>query len=235
MTGFRCASAAMLMLAVTAPAAAAERGFSVTDFDRVRLEGPYAVEIATGRGTTARASGDREAIERVSLQVQGRTLVIRPDRNSWGGYPGEKREGRVVIRLTTGELRSIALSGSGSMTIDRARGARVELIVQGSGRLDIARVETDRLDIGIMGSGAVRLGGTVKALNALVRGSAALDGAALTANDLSLATESAGDVTIGARTSAKVQSTGAGQTVITGKPACSVTAIGSGSVRCGPP
>lgn len=233
MTGYRFALAAGLILAASAPAMAAERGFSVTDFDRIRLEGPYVVEIATGKGTAARAIGEREAIERVSLQVQGRTLVIRPDRNAWGGYPGEKHAGAVVIRLTTGELRSIALSGSGSMTIDRARGPRIELIVQGSGRLDIAHVETDRLDIGAIGSGAIRLGGKVKALHALVRGSAMVDGAAITANDLILTTESAGDVTLGARTSAKVQSTGTGQTVITGKPACSVTAVGSGSVRCG--
>lgn len=233
MAGFRRNLAALAVLGAASPAAAAERGYTITDFDRIRLEGPYSVEVKTGRGTSARASGARDAIERVSLQVQGRTLTIRPDRHTWGGYPGETKAGPVIIRLTTGALRGLSLSGSGRMTIDRARGPRVELIVQGSGQLEVGRVETDRLDIGMAGSGALKLGGAVKLLNAVVRGSAALDGAALIANHLTLTTASAGDVTLGAQTSARVQATGSGTTTITGKPACAVTALGAGSVTCG--
>lgn len=233
MAGLRHLTAAAMVLAVAPAAHAAERGFTITDFDRIRIEGPYQVQITTGRGTTAQASGERAAIERVALQVQGRTLTIRPDRNAWGGYPGEAQGGPVTITITTGELRTVMLYGSGSVRIDRARGPRIEFIVQGSGRLEVGRVETDRLDIGMTGSGAAKLAGNVKLLNAVVRGSAALDGSALMANDLVLNTESASDVALGARTSAKVQSTGAGNTSITGSAACSVTAAGAGMVNCG--
>ncbi|WP_182911887.1 GIN domain-containing protein [Sphingomonas cavernae] len=221
-----------VLVAATPAAQAADRGFTITDFDRIRIDGPYAVQITTGRGTTAKASGAREAIERVSLQVQGRTLTIRPDRSVWGAN-GAAATSPVTISISTRELRTVMLYGSGSLQIDRASGPRLELIVQGSGRVEVGRVETDRLDLGMTGSGAAKLAGSVKALNAVVRGSASVDGTALTANDIILNTESASNVTLAAKTSAKVQSTGAGNTSITGKAACTVTATGAGLVQCG--
>ncbi|MCJ8158604.1 head GIN domain-containing protein [Sphingomonas sp. LaA6.9] len=224
--------AVAVMLGMTPAAHATERGFTVTDFDRIRIDGPYQIEITTGRSTTAKASGDRDAVERVSLQVQGRTLMIRPDRSIWGAN-GAASAGPVTIRLSMGELRTLMLYGSGSVRIDRARGPRLELMIQGSGRLEIGEVATDRLDIGMTGSGAAKLAGHVKLLNAVVRGSAALDGGALLANDLVLNTETASEVTLGARTSAKIQSTGAGNTSIIGRAACTVTATGAGGVSCG--
>lgn len=234
MAGLRYLVVATAMLGMAPAAQAAERGFTVTDFDRIRVEGPFAVEVTTGRGTAASASGAREALDRIVLNVQGRTLTIRANRGVWGGYPGEDRaSGPVLIRISTGELRSVMLAGSGSIRLDRARGPRLELIAQGSGRLEIARVETDRLDIGMVGSASARLAGNVRALKATVSGSSALDGAGLTANDLILNTQSAGDVTLGAKTSARVHASGAGSTTILGKPACTVTATGAGTVACG--
>lgn len=216
------------------PAHAAERVFTVTSYDRVRVEGPYQVEIVTGRGSSARATGTREALDRIDLEVQGQTLIIRTDRTGWtGGWPGEGKSGPVTIRLTAGELRAASLSGSGRLTIDRVRGPRIALAIEGSGQMTIGRVETDRLEAALLGSGGLGMAGAVKSLDATVRGSAGIDGAALVANDLVLTTESAGDVALGARLTAKVISTGSGRTVIGGKPACTVNAIGSGEVICG--
>jgi len=216
------------------PAHAAERVFTVTSYDRVRVEGPYQVDIVTGRGSAARATGAREALDRIDLEVQGQTLVIRTDRTGWtGGWPGEAKSGPVTIRLSAGELRAASLSGSGRLAIDRVRGPRITLAVEGSGQMTIGRVETDRLDVALLGSGGLAMAGAVKSLDARVRGSAGIDGAALVANDLVLATESAGDVALGAKLTAKVTATGSGRTVIGGKPACTVNAIGSGEVICG--
>ena len=54
MNRFRLAFALVLSMIVgVLPAAAAERRFAVTDFDRVVVEGPYQVRLATGRTTSA--------------------------------------------------------------------------------------------------------------------------------------------------------------------------------------
>src|SRR5690349_20556352 len=78
---------ALLAFAAAAPAAAAERHYSITDFDRVQVDGPYRVTLATGRSSAARAEGSTEALDHVSIDVQGGILRIRRNRSAWGGYP----------------------------------------------------------------------------------------------------------------------------------------------------
>jgi len=225
---------AALGLASAAPLAAAERVESVTSFDRLRIEGPYQVDVITGRGPSAKLSGTREALDRVTVSLQGRTLTIRANRTGWtGGWPGEDKAGPVVVRLTATELRAVSLSGSGSIKIDRLRGPLAQLIVEGSGRLSVDKAEVDRLDLAVVGSGVLMVAGTAKTANATIRGSASIEGAALVANDLRVIGESSGNVALAARNSANVNATGSGEVRIGGAPACTVTALGSGQVYCG--
>ena len=89
---------ARLALALTAascfaaPAAAAIRSYTVTSYDRVRVDGPYSVQLTTGRSPFAQATGSAQALEGLSLRVEGRTLVIRLNPSACGGYPGPTQE-----------------------------------------------------------------------------------------------------------------------------------------------
>ena len=69
--------------AIATPAAAADRNYSVTSFDRIRLDGPFKVRLTTNVAPFARATGSPEALDGVSLEVQGRTLIIHFNRSSW--------------------------------------------------------------------------------------------------------------------------------------------------------
>ena len=95
---------------MAAPAQAAERRYSVTDFDRVVVEGPYIVRLTTGRPSSAVAHGTREALDRVIVDVQGQTLRIRRNRSAWGGNPGAEA-GPVTVELATRTLLSARLVG----------------------------------------------------------------------------------------------------------------------------
>src|SRR3546814_982873 len=128
--------AAALVLAGQAHAAG--RSFSVTGFDKLRVEGPYTVDVRTGAGSSARASGDLRALDRLSVTVQGRTLIVRPDRSGWTGWPGERPGGEVPLSISTPALSSVALNGSGSVSIDRMAGSRIDLWVSGSGNASVA-------------------------------------------------------------------------------------------------
>ena len=44
-------------LTAALPAAAAERSYTLTSFDRIRVEGPFAVDLVTNRSPFARATG----------------------------------------------------------------------------------------------------------------------------------------------------------------------------------
>jgi hypothetical protein len=225
---------ALLALAAAAPAGAAERNYSVTDFDRVQVEGPYRVTLTTGLGSSARVEGSAEALDQISVEVQAGTLRIRRNRSAWGGYPGQS-VGPVSVTLTTRDLRNAAVVGPGSLDVDRARGLRVDLSVSGSGRLAVGAVEADNLTLGLLGGGRITLAGRAKQLKATVQGSGDLAAAGLTAEDAQIASETAGSVVVAVARTAKVIASGAGDVEIIGSPSCTVEAKGSGQVVCGPP
>jgi hypothetical protein len=222
---------ALLALAAAVPAGAAERTYSITDFDRVQVDGPYRVTLATGRSSAARAEGSTEALDHVSIDVQGSTLRVRRNRSAWGAPPAGGT-GPVTVTLTTRDLRNAAVVGSGSLDIDRAKGLRVDLSVSGSGRLNVGSVEADNLIVGLLGGGRITLTGRAKQLKATVQGSGDLAAAGLSADDAQIASDTAGNVAVGVARTAKVIATGAGDVEIIGSPTCNVQAKGSGRVSC---
>src|SRR6185503_10724114 len=109
-------SALSATLVLSAPAAAATRNFGITDYTKVRVEGPYKVTLATGVPPFARASGSATALDRIEIETRGDTLVVRADPNAWGGYPGQD-PGPVEVVIGTHDLTSAALTGAGSLAI----------------------------------------------------------------------------------------------------------------------
>jgi hypothetical protein len=214
------------------PAQAADRSFTVTGFDRIEVDGPFEVVLATGRASSAMASGSPQAIDRVSIEVSGRTLRIRPNRSSWGGYPGEGA-GPLKIKVSTHELRSATVTGSGSIAIDRAKNMRFDVSVAGSGKIGIGSIEADNLFVALLGSGRISLAGKAKELTVTIKGSGDFDAASLTADEAKINADTAGNIALAVRRAATVNATGQGDTMIAGKPACQVKASGSGRVVCG--
>ena len=222
----------LLALSAAAPAFAAERRFTVTDFDRVQVDGPFEVVLTTGKAPSAGASGSAQALDRISVDVQGRTLRVRPDRSGWGGFPGEGA-GPVRITLSTHGLRAATVTGSGRLSIDKAKAMRFDLAVSGSGRIGLGSLEADNLVVGLLGSGLIEVGGKAKKLRATIQGSGDLNAQRLTVEDAEINADTSGTIDVGVGRTAKVVSTGPGDTIVTGKAACTVKALGPGRVRCG--
>jgi hypothetical protein len=231
--------AALALCAATAvagvsPACAAERLYSVTDFDRVLIEGPFTVRLATGRSSSASATGSQQALDRVSIDVQGRTLRIRANRSAWGGYPGAAA-GPVAIDISTRDLRAASVTGAGQLAIDRAGGLRLDLAVSGPGRIAVPAIAADTLTIALIGSGRIEIGGTAQEVRANVHGWAELDAGSLRTQGITLVTDTAGRVTVGAERQATVTASGLGEVEIIGSPACRVRGPSAAQVRCGRP
>jgi hypothetical protein len=224
---------ALLALAAAAtPAAAAERNYSVTDFDRVQVEGPYQVTLRTGLSSSARAEGSAGALDRISIDVQGHTLRVRPNRSAWGGYPGD-RTGPVAIFLATRDLRSAAVTGSGNLDIDSAKGLRVDVSVSGSGRLGVGRVDADNLVVGLLGGGRISLAGHARQLKATIQGSGDLAASAFKAEDAQVTADTAGSVALEATRTVKLRASGTGDVQISGNASCTIEGEGSGRILCG--
>lgn len=213
-------------------ALAAERGYTVTSFDRIRVEGPYRVTVTSGRGPSVRASGNQAALDAVVARVEGRTLVIQRATNTWGGFLGQDH-GAVTIAVTTPALVTASLAGSGQLDIDAMRAQRIDLAVAGSGRIALGRVETDRLGVMVTGSGGLAIAGHAATAQVTLNGSGQIDAAKLSADDATVAATGSGDVALAVRRAARVQATGSGDVAIAGTPACTVRRLGSGTVTCG--
>ena len=177
--------ALFLIAAVATPLAAAQRNYSVTDFTRIKVDGPFAVTLTTDVAPFAKASGSPRALDRVSLRVDGRTLIIRTDRSAWGGAPDEDH-GPVTISVGTHDLEQATLSGPGTIAIDRVRGLDFGLASFGSGAVTIADVASDRLRILAQGAGSTRVTGKVKKFDATLDGPGLIDASALSATDATL-------------------------------------------------
>ncbi len=220
-----------LLLASAAPAAAADRRYAVTDFDRVVVEGPYIVRLSVGRSTSAMASGSQAALDRVSIDVNGQTLRIRRNRSTWTGNAGGQ-EGPLTIDLVTRNLRSARLIGPATLDIDRAAGLRVDLIVEGSGRLRAASVAADNLSLGLAGSGRIELAGTAEVLNADIQGTGDLDASGLRVHNATITSRTTGTVAVQVVRAVTVNAFGLGLTEISGAADCTVSGPSADLVRC---
>ena len=217
------------MLALAAPAVAAQRSFTVTGFDRIRVDGPFRVKLTTGVAPFAKATGSSGALNAVSVEVQGRTLIVRKNPGGWGGYPGES-PGPVDIALGTHELSIAWLNGAGSLAIDKVRGQSFDLSVQGPGSISVGKLTVDRLKAGLSGSGSAVLGGTAAMVTAIVRGTSLLDASELTSKDATVGAEGVAVVKLTATNTAKVDTQGTAMVELAGRPACTVRALGSAVV-----
>ena len=142
-------------LAAASPATAATRGYTITSFDSIRIDAPVNVILATGQGPSARAEGDQAVLDRLHVDVSGRQLTIGMDRLR----PGEKSGGAAILRLSTGMIDRVMLTGGGSVQIDRLKGLRGQIVLGGNGDITVSDVQLDRLDLLLAGGGRATLAG----------------------------------------------------------------------------
>ena len=222
---------AALAAAVCPTAAEASgRRYSITSFDRIQVDGSFDVTLTTGRSGSAVASGDMRAIDRLSLEVQGRTLVVRANQSAWsGGYPGQS-SGPVEIELGTHELTTASLNGSGTLHIDKVKAMTFDLSVQGAGAAGIAQADIDQLRIAVGGTGTVLVAGKSGKLAAVVRGLSTLDASKLAAKDAEIGAEGPANVLASVSNAAKIDGSGVASVTLSGKPACTARMIGSATL-----
>lgn len=227
--GAALAALCSALLALPAPACAATRGFTITSFDAIRVDAPVAVILTTGAGAAARAEGDAGAIDRLRVDVSGRLLTVTMDRLR----PGERSGGAATLRLSTGMVDRLVLTGGGSIALDRMKGLRGQIILGGNGDVSVADVQLDQIDLMLAGGGRMTLAGRAGVANVRVTGPGSVTAQPLHARQAMIANDGPGSITLTANVNAKVTASGSGDVLVTGKPACSVDNRGVGRVTCG--
>ena len=230
---------ALALLLAPAAASAASRSFTVGSFDRLRVDGPFEVRVATGRSPGATAEGDRQILDRLDIAVQGTTLVVRMGNSGWGETPGSSGSnggsgGAPVVTLTTPDLVAATIQSGAKVTISRMAAQRVDLSINGAGSLALAAADTDQLNVTVYGAGVLSVGGRAARARLLTSGPGTVDAAELTVNDLIVRLDGTGETRAAARYTAQVTSTGLGKVTVLGNAKCTVQATAGGPVECGP-
>ena len=211
------------------PAASATRGYTITSFDAIRVDAPVEVIVTTGAGASAKADGDQSLLERLRIDVSGRLLTVRMDR----AQPGEKSGGRATVRLSTGALERLVLTGGGSVSVSRMKGLRGEIVLGGNGDVSVAAVDVDQLNLGVAGAGRATLAGRAAVATVRVNGPGAVAAEGLRVRQATVGNDGPGNIALTAEVTAKISASGSGDVTVVGKAACQVENRGTGRISCG--
>lgn len=212
---------------LTAAAPVEERSFMVSSFDRIRVDGPFELEVVTGP-PRAMASGARVALDQVTVRTNADTLVVSAGPLAWRNPTGQASAPR--LRISVPSLRAVTLNGGARVTVAEMRGGRVELVLSGAGSLDVRAVRAEDLLVNLTGTGAITLAGSAARTRMRTYGTGSIDAAALTAGDADVTSDGSGSIGVNVRYTAHASALGSGAISITGKPECFLR--GPGPMRC---
>ncbi|WP_241659763.1 head GIN domain-containing protein [Sphingomonas glacialis] len=221
----------LALLVPLAPAQAAERRYFIGDFDRIRVEGPFDVRLATRGTPDARVTGTTDGLD---LHVDARVLTIRRAVAESGGATRRDAPDPTTIFVRTSDLHGAAVIGGGRLVVEGPlRGTRVDLQVSGSGSITMAELAADQVSVTLLGAGAMTLGGRTSRLRVLSTGAGSIDASALLADEAILRLDGSGATQANARYAADIVATGLGAVTVSGTPKCKIKAPAGAAVTCG--
>lgn len=210
---------------------ATSRSYDVGSFDAVSLEGRHDVIVKVGAPAAVRAEGDAEALDQLKISVENGSLKI--DDQKHGGWNFGSKKGRATIYVTVPALKAAALGGSGNIRIDRVDGADFSASLGGSGNIDLGAMQVGKADFSLAGSGNIRAVGKASNASISIAGSGNVNAASVEARTASISIAGSGNANIRALDKADVVLMGSGGGDVSGSAKCSLSKMGSGSLRCG--
>lgn len=222
------AAALLAATAACSVAAAAERSFPATGFDRVMASGSEDVSITTGKAASVIATGPADRLDRLDIRVDKGVLVIGHKGNDWG-Y-GSSQPVRVLITMPA--LHGVTGTGSGNITADRGTGPAFSGRLSGSGDLAIAAIDSPQVELAISGSGNVSAAGKCQAASLSISGSGDMALDRLACQSLDVKISGSGNVDARASGNATIKISGSGDVKVAGGARCQSKSSGSGDVTC---
>ncbi len=212
-----------------ASAWAAERKFTVSNFDEIEVAGPFDVVVNVGKSVSVRAVGAQRDLDRLKVEVSGGELHIGTRERGW--FDWSKTE-PVKLWVTVPSLKAASLAGSGDMQIDRVKADNFTGSIAGSGDLSIASLNATTAKFSIAGSGDLTASGSCRTASASIAGSGDVNIGGLRCQSLTGSIAGSGNINANATQTAKISLMGSGDVVVSGGAKCDVSKMGSGSVRC---
>jgi hypothetical protein len=215
------------------PGPTVSRNYTVGNFDRIEVAGPYNVQVHTGAGPSASAKGPEKLIERLVVEVKGGKLLIHSKENHGFNFHFGSHHETIQLTVNVPQLRGAAIAGSGDIQVDNVKGNQFAGEIGGSGSLSLGSVEVNAIKLSIGGSGGIKAGaGSSQTAEYEIAGSGDIDAGGLTVQQAKVSVAGSGNARANAIGNAEVNVMGSGDVEISGGAKCQVNKAGSGDVRC---
>jgi Putative auto-transporter adhesin, head GIN domain len=221
--------AALLAMLAIAPAHAAERSYLVGSFEELIVEGDIQVTLDIGRAPSAKASGDKDRLNSLKIDRQGKVVRIRMVGMQIGRKAGEP----VQVALTGRDIRKLILRGNGRISASDVDMTNVRVEMRGSGEINIASLKSERFVALLVGSGKLNIAkGAVTNGEIVIDGATNIEAGGLMFEKLKLMQNGPANVRFTVDESAEITNSGAGTITIDGDAMCFIRQAGSAAIKC---
>lgn len=197
-------------------------------FNKVESEGPFEIIINEGpQNGKIELEGDSDILKKIELEVEENILKIRQKK----GFNFSINSGRIKVSFQAKNLRSIGLSGSGSITVRGTQNVDdFEVALSGSGDIDV-NVSAGHVSTALSGSGNINLTGKTQSFEAGISGSGDVNAFGLKAENSNIGISGSGNVKITTDGELMGAIAGSGDIYYKGNPSkVNVSSGGSGDV-----
>jgi len=207
----------------------------VDSFTRIAFRTAGKLYLRQGSPQKVEVEGDQKFIdEELEVKVEGDKLTIGRESN-WGMNWGNDDDERITVYVTVPNIEGVSVSGSGDLLGEtKITTSRLNLAVSGSGTLTLDADVSGDVDADLSGSGKLNLKGKCRELDSHVSGSGKMDVALTIAERASFGVSGSGKVTAsGTAQDAKATISGSGkvlaQNLVVDR--CDIRISGSGGVE----
>jgi Putative auto-transporter adhesin, head GIN domain len=218
---------------VTYPAQAVERTFLMGSFDDIIIIGDMQVNITTSKAPSARATGDKRALDSLRLNRSGTIMTIRMQDVIYNDKAKPISE-PLIITLTNRQVRNIAIKGNAKLSVTELQQvANAKIGIDGGGDVRIGKVISDTLGVGVSGNGSIHiLGGSARLTKVDMQGNGIFDAAAMSTQQLKLTHNGNATSSASIEEKADIVNVGAGNINISGQGLCFIRKAGSATIKC---
>ncbi len=200
----------------------------VSSFSSISLSVSADIHLKQGTKQEVIVEGDKDVLDVLKTEVQGKTLKIYLDKWSMQSYK------KVTIYITMRDIDGLTITGSGNITAETpVNTSDIDFTITGSGDIHISELKAEQVKASITGSGTINLAGkqTVSSMDVHISGSGDVNADGLEVKNFDASITGSGDCRITATELLKARVSGSGDIYYKGKPRMDVNITGSGKLR----
>lgn len=200
----------------------------ISGFNEIRSELSADVYISSGSNYNIVIEGQQNIIDAIETVLSNGMLTVRVKNNTI-----IKPDERIKVYITSPDVRSIVLSGSGNIvTTDTLQTSELRLKINGSGSIIMQALAAYSVDANISGSGEINInGGAVTHEDIDISGSGSINFLNLQASNSKIRIAGSGNATVFVAEYLQVRISGSGSVFYKGEPAVDVQITGSGKLK----